>query len=114
MDDQSAKRFKSLEDRQGKMETLLEQILQNMTQREPSVAFDEENSEFGDSDGESQSSLPCSPPRWQPPDLMGDSTQAISFPPAVQVQGPSIPDPESDINEQGISCQRIGSSGWNQ
>ncbi|CAA9995394.1 unnamed protein product [Nesidiocoris tenuis] len=45
-----AKRYKSLEDQQVKVETLLEQILQNMTRREPSVAFDEENISQRDSD----------------------------------------------------------------
>ncbi|KAF6197579.1 hypothetical protein GE061_008543 [Apolygus lucorum] len=113
------KRFHALEQRTEKMEKILEQILMaTKVDEEKGFQSGEEDGDplddFGEYGGEAASPT-HSEQSWLAPSLLRCGPgESFSFMPEVKEQEPPVPEPDVELNQLGISCQRLGSSSWNK
>nr|CAH7735227.1 unnamed protein product [Callosobruchus chinensis]CAH7735228.1 unnamed protein product [Callosobruchus chinensis] len=113
-------RLDEVEERQGRMEGILQEILQKL-QSGGAVSADEDadEDEQDNVESDSDSSLPNTQESlgedWRPPVLVrAKENVPFQFYPLTKEQAPTIPEPLGEINRQGIHCQRLGSSAWNK
>ncbi|KAI5631182.1 hypothetical protein NE865_16107 [Phthorimaea operculella] len=108
----SNSRLEALEQESKATRTLLHEILDRMDGRHirDSSSEQEEEEEEGGSDSESDE--PLERPTWSPP--RSSNSLMLDFCPRTKEQEPTIPEPDSEIKQQGIDCQRIGLTSWNK